>query len=129
MLKVDLSEFERRMSRYTANLDKINWMGIGETVEESIKLNFDCGGRPEKWTPRKVEPKPFHPILNKSGRLKDSFYIMAEQDGVAVGNKTPYQAVHNFGYPEKNIAQREFMIVQDDDKKKIVKDIIEDILK
>jgi len=129
MFKVDLIEFNRRMARYTANLEEINWMGIGETVEESIKMNFDCGGRPERWTPRKVEPRPYHPVLNKTGRLKESFYIMEVKDGVTIGNKTPYQAVHNFGYPEKNIAQREYMIVQEDDKRKIAKDIIEDILK
>jgi phage gpG-like protein len=129
MLKVDLTEFNRRMERYTANLDKINWMGIGETVEESIKLNFDCGGRPERWTPRKVEPRPYHPVLDKTHRLKNGFYIMEVRDGVTIGNKVPWQATHNFGDPERNIAQREYMLLQDDDKRKIAKDIIEDILK
>ena len=92
-------------------------------VRGGIGLNFADSASPsgQAWPARK-DPRPNHPLLIKSGALLKAAL------GEGAGGKTrtgardvelvidksvdeggiPGAAVHNFGYPAKNIAQREF---------------------
>lgn len=116
-VEVDARNVLQRLNKMAKNVDTLPWIQVGNLVRESVKDNFTAGGRPNKWVPRKVS-KPW-PILVKSGTLKNSHYVELIQNGVKVGNKVPYQAVHNFGYPPRNIAQREYLMVQPEDFLKI----------
>jgi phage gpG-like protein len=116
-VNVKVNKVLNRLSKLEANASSLPWDRIGNLVRDSIKLNFDSGGRPVKWPPRKDDLP--HPLLIKSGTLKDSFYVEPILNGVAIGNKVKYQAVQNFGYPPRNIPARKFLMVQPDDILKI----------
>ncbi len=110
---------KRRMRWYSDRLDFLPWLQVGEIVRQSVHLNFVKGGRPTKW-PKRRRSYP-HPILRASDTLKNAHYIETILNGVAVGNRLIYQAVHNFGYPPRNIPQREYLLVQDRDRNDINK--------
>lgn len=126
MVKISAKKFYKRIEKMEINVNSIPWGDIGNEVKKSIDLNFDQSGRPTRWTPRKKN-KPW-PILKKSGKLKEGTYFENIKNGVAVGNRVIYQAVHNFGYPANNILQREYHMLQNDDieniEQKIKKHII-----
>ena len=90
-------------------------------VRRGISANFLGGTSPEgdPWPPRK-DPSQNHPLLILSGALKAA----ASQEGapghvedfgdreMAIGvdkSKIVYAGVQNFGWPERNIAQRKYM--------------------
>lgn len=95
---------------------------------QGFQANFAAAAGPggSAWPPRK-DSKP-HPLLNETGAL-----LGATQEGglgnvtlvgpreLATGvNKTvrkggiPGAAVHNFGYPDRNIPQREYLYASED---------------
>ena len=89
-----------------------------EPIAENITRNFassqTAGG--SAWPPRK-DPGPTHPLLILSGDLKVAA-TYGDVDRIEGGNvlvfgvslgTIPYAAVHQYGWPERNIAQREFM--------------------
>lgn len=98
------------------------------TVQESFRKRFDSQSAPDgsAWPARKP-PTGGWPLLNKTGALKDAATgagagaIAESGDKFAtVGiNKSvnqggiPGAAVHNFGFPERNIPQREFIGVEE----------------
>ena len=112
-IKINSRRAMRRFDRLDRQADSLPWMQAGEIVRTSVHRNFDEGGRPVKWQPRKVD-RPW-PILRKSGDLRNAHYVESIPNGVAIGNRIVYQAVHNFGYPPRNIPQREYLMVQPED--------------
>lgn len=48
-------------------------------------------------------------ILSNTGRLRNSIKARNTRTEAIVGTNTKYAAVHNFGYPKRNIPQRRFM--------------------
>ncbi len=116
-VNVKVDKVLNRLRKLEANADTLPWARVGNHVRDSIKLNFDSGGRPVKWPPRK-DNLP-HPLLNKSGKLMNSFYVTLISNGVAVGTKVKYQAAQNYGFPPRNIPARKFLMVQPDDMLKI----------
>ena len=48
-------------------------------------------------------------ILQNTGRLKRSIQARNTRTEAIVGTNTKYAAIHNFGYPKRNIPQRRFM--------------------
>lgn len=125
--EVDASGMIKRMKKINKNLDDLPWLKVGAIAKDSVEENFDSGGGDKKWIPRKVN-EPW-PILIKSGRLRNSIYTEKIKDGVTVGSRVPYQAVHEFGYPKGGIPARSFLEVQNEDLKMIKKLIIKDIKK
>lgn len=89
------------------------WGKVGVIVKSSIMSNFIVGGSPKKWESRKLDV-PW-PILRHSNELMNSFYIELLANGVAVGTRKVYAAVHNFGYPQRNITQRKYVMAQRED--------------
>ena len=48
-------------------------------------------------------------ILSNTGRLRNSIRARNTRTEAIVGTNTKYAAIHNFGYPKRNIPQRRFM--------------------
>jgi phage virion morphogenesis protein len=105
---------------------------IGLEMEEQTKERFDTKESPEgnTWkdiaekTRRYYERKPAlspEPPLVLEGMLRDS--LTSEVQGgawsVLAGATMEYAAVHQFGWPKKNIAARPYLGVSQDDAKGI----------
>lgn len=63
-----------------------------------------------------------------SGRLKDSFSTLSDNDTALVGTNIVYAAIHNFGgmagrNRKVRIPQREFLTLTDDDKQALMDDV------
>jgi phage gpG-like protein len=103
-------------------------------MREAVSSNFDYRSGPDgmAWPERK-DNKP-HPLLEETGALRAA----ATEDGAGhieriEGNELqfgvspsgsseggiPGAGVHNFGYPEKNIPQREFLGVSEEHEEAI----------
>ncbi len=97
---------------------------LSETMHTAVKLNFRYAGRP-KWLGLKYRAgKP----LTDTGRLKDSFSTMYDNDTALVGTNIVYAAIHNFGgmagrNRKVRIPQREFLTLTDDDKQALMDDV------
>ncbi len=91
------------------------------TVLEGIKANFDNSSDPNgsPWVPRK-DIGNGHPLLVDTGQLKsaatgghikevigDTLRVGVNKD--SGGGGIPGAAVHNYGYPPKNIPKRTFL--------------------
>ena len=126
-LEINIAGVITRLSTMANNLNTIPWCSVGNIVRDSVHQNFDSGGRPVKWPPRKDNKA--HPLLIESGTLKNSIYVEEIPNGVAIGTREHYQAVHNFGYPRKNIPQLKYLMTQPDDVQKINKTISDHIRK
>ena len=126
-IEINSNNLLKRLKSIERNLNTLPWQSIGNVVRDSVHRNFDVEGRPVKWKPRK-DNKP-HPILNKSGRLKNSIYVEEQKNGVSIGSRVPYQAVHQYGYAPRNIPARPYLTIQEQDKKQILNEIKKYILK
>lgn len=127
MITIDASRAISKLQEAANRTATLPWLQAGQIVISSIHHNFDVGGRysegspiggGRKWKARK-QAKPW-PILQKTGRLKFGHYAVKEDNGVTIGNKVIYQAVHNFGYPASNIPARPYMVVQPRDLGNII---------
>lgn len=62
--------------------------------------------------------------LSDSGRLKDSFSTLSDNDTALVGTNIVYAAIHNFGgMAGRNRKVREFLTLTDDDKQALMDDV------
>ena len=86
-------------------------MDIGDLLVESVHKNFEHGGRPGTWEPRK-DNNPW-PLLMKTGELYNSIEANASQNDVYVDAGAEYGVYHNEG--TSTIPQREFLVIQDED--------------
>jgi phage gpG-like protein len=115
---------------------------IGEIGRTSIVRNFEEGGRPGKWPESKA--KHGGKTLVKqgfAGGLVGSISPVVQGNVLVIGTNKIYAAIHNFGgviKPKKGkalafkiggktvfakqvkIPQREFMVIQDEDKAEMV---------
>lgn len=106
----------------TVNTDLTDVMAeIRDNVmTKSLLLNFEQGGRPQVWQPLKKTGQPSH--LFKTGRLKGSILGTSGKDWAESGTskgRCIYAAVHQFGWPAKNIAERKYIMFQEEDKAQI----------
>lgn len=99
---------------------------LSETMHTAVKLNFRYAGRP-KWLGLKYRAgKP----LTDTGRLKDSFSTMYDNDTALVGTNIIYAAIHNFGGQagrnrKVTIPQREFLVLTNEDEQSLMDDVQE----
>ena len=70
---------------------------IGNIVRNSIRRNFEAGGRPTPWKPSLRAKKTGDKTLIESKQLFNSFTIDAKQDRVEVGTNKIYAAIQHFG--------------------------------
>ena len=87
----------------------------------SIDTNFRAGGRPA-WAPLKVATiarKGQSTILVQSGRLRKSVTrtssMKQSENELRIGTNLEYAPVHQFGYPQKRIPKRAFLLFQKED--------------
>jgi len=92
---------------------------VAALMFDSVQLNFESGGRPEKWLPLARGGESF---LYQSGALRSSVRSEYGEDFAAVyaGAGLPYAAIHQYGGRAGRggsaiIPQREYMLFQDED--------------
>ena len=111
-LSVDANSLLRRLEQMRKNTQTIPWPHIGRVVQESIKRNFDQGGRPDKWSPRKKSYP--HPILKKTLALKRSISVRPYKHHVRIGPRgIKYAKYHHYG--TKFMPARVFNMLQNED--------------
>ena len=122
----NISEIQNQLKRLEDGVENRYMLmrRLSETMHTAVKLNFRYAGRP-KWLGLKYrDGKP----LSDSGRLKDSFSTLSDNDTALVGTNIVYAAIHNFGGmagPNRKvrIPQREFLTLTDDDKQALMDDV------
>jgi len=118
MYKLQVLDKSKKLSELKKRLNNLPWDRIGRIARRSILHNFDAGGRPKKFRREHVKPWP---ILYRSGKLKRANAIELIPNGTSIVNRLKYQAVHNYGYPPRNIMKNEYLLLQEQDKNKMVK--------
>ena len=122
----NISEIQNQLKRLEDGVENryLLMRRLSETMHTAVKLNFRYAGRP-KWLGLKYRAgKP----LTDTGRLKDSFSTMYDNDTTLVGTNIIYAAIHNFGGQagrnrKVRIPQREFLTLTDDDKQALMDDV------
>lgn len=122
----NISEIQNQLKRLEDGVENRYMLmrRLSETMHTAVKLNFRYAGRP-KWLGLKYrDGKP----LSDSGRLKDSFSTLSDNDTALVGTNIVYAAIHNFGgmagrNRKVQIPQREFLTLTDDDKQALMDDV------
>ena len=108
--RVEPKDFDRQFSkrleglnRELSNFEEL-FFRIATYLEEKAEESFELEGRGDKWPPTKSGGK----ILQKSGRLKDSFRLgsadnIFEIDGnqMRYGSKVPYGKYHQSKEPRE----------------------------
>lgn len=95
----------------------------GQVIENSVRLNFRSGGRPDKWAKSSYKGKRGNkPLINRgmAGGLMGSISHRATSEEVSVGSDKIYAAIHNNGGETgrnhaTTIVKREFLLIQDED--------------
>jgi phage gpG-like protein len=114
-------KFPQLNSDFLPEMEKISLM-----MYDSVEENFIAGGRPNQWEPLKKTGLKSH--LIKTGALLASIEPSFDKESAKVETKgIIYAGVHQFGWPEKNIPQRMYMMFQEIDKERILK-IISDAI-
>lgn len=124
--QLDAMQFDREISgladRFASDPLTDALKACREVLFKAFGDNFrnqaSPGGSP--WPARK-DPRPSHPLLILTGALFQSVTSSFGEGHVErignremeVGTALPYSAAQNFGYPERNIAQREYMGIDD----------------
>jgi phage gpG-like protein len=109
-------KFPQLNSDFLPEMEKISLM-----MYDSVEENFIAGGRPNQWPPLKKTGLKSH--LIKTGALLASITSSFDKESARVGtntNEIPYAAVHQFGYPPKNIPMRQYLMFQESDKQAIL---------
>ena len=66
-------------------------------LDRSIKMNFEAGGRPNKWKPSARAMASGKKTLIKDSHLKTSCKVLIESNYLVMSSVMSYAAVHNFG--------------------------------
>lgn len=90
-------------------------LGMGTVVESFAVRAFDEPGlRPKAWPARK-KSKATHPLLIKSGNLRQSIHTQVQgTESVKVGTPAVYGAAHQLGSTKRGIPARPFFPVIED---------------
>ena len=84
------------------------------------------------WERRKLnindEDKDPHPLLEKSGALRESVRVLSkDENSITLGSTLPYASVQNDGNKSRNIPAREFMGKSEDLQKKIEELVLKEL--
>ena len=117
----DIIKKLNKLAEETSNLKPLLRV-VRQSLLTYIDDNFDTEGKAsgEKWeelSPKYLEQKikkvKINKILQFGGDLRTSFTSKINDSSLIIGTAKEYAAVHNFGYDERNIPQREFMRFSD----------------
>lgn len=125
--RVDSRQVDRYLSSILARGKRIPLRRLATIGLRSVLRNFNEQGRPDKWAPLALkpngEPRREGMILQDKGRLKKSI----DWEGFASGTNLKvytdlvYAPPHQYGWPEKHIPARPFMMWQPEDIKDMQK--------
>jgi len=88
--------------------------GMATVVESMAVRAFDEPGlRPQAWPARK-KSKATHPLLIKSGNLRQGIFSKVEGDHAKIGSPAAYAARHQLGSKDGRIPARPFFPVLED---------------
>jgi len=145
-VKVECNELLRRLADAAARGANMRpaWDSIGELALNSVKENFQQGGRPSKWKGisskgliakfggkgkvftakggiKKGAAKKVvgNKLLIDTGNLINSIHRLTGSTGTEISTNVEYAAAHNYGYEKGHIPQRQFMLLQDSDYRDI----------
>lgn len=107
ILKKHLAEVEAVLHGFPAIM--------GQEVLDNIETNFKTEGFNDSnlspWQKRKYDPKDDgHPLLNKSGALKNSIQVKEGSDYVTIYSDLPYADIHNDGGPARAFGKYDFIM-------------------
>lgn len=121
---IKLADMAKRLEDKPKALARLSLMMRSEVLK-----NFTVSGRPAwpAWSDRyrestlKSHKGKSHSLLTLSGRLKGTIQALSGTPaGVSAGSPAvKYAAVHNFGFPARNIPMRKFMVIPPEDMEKI----------
>ena len=121
----ELDEISRRLE--SASLESVLRDDVLPVIADGFQNNFAAASGPfSSWPPRK-DSKP-HPLLNETGALLSATQPGQKGNVTNIGPRDletgvdksvrdggiPGAAVHNFGYPPRNIPQREYLYASSD---------------
>ena len=95
---------------------------LRQSLMDSIYENFETEGTAsgdkweewsEKWAKEREKREKVSKILQYDGDLRDSFDYKITSTDLTIGTAKEYAAIHNFGYEDRNMPQREFMRFSD----------------
>jgi len=112
-------QISKKLFKLNKRLNNLPWQQVGNYAQQVIKNNFDVGGRPNKWKKRKKN-YPW-PTLRRTDALRNANIVEAIPGGTSIVNRIIYQAVHNFGYPKRNIPKREYLLIGKQNRKHITR--------
>ncbi len=132
MITLNISGARNRLRSIVRNASSLDWQKIGEIGLRSIDKNFTSGGRysqpgeeiggSTKWRSRR-DNEP-HPILQKSGAMRNGVHMRQKANGVVLVSDEPYSAAQNFGFAGRNLPARPFMTIHPEDIKKMEDEIV-----
>ena len=136
-ITLDLSGAKKKISKIIKNIDKIEWDEISQMGLQSIRKNFDQGGRYSQpgeeiggstaWVPRKDNAS--HPILVKKGDLRDNVYVTPSTNGFTLISDEDYSAAQNYGFAGRNLPARPFMTIPPDEIREMSEAVVRQLLK
>ncbi len=108
-LKIDKSDFEKTFGVILGNLQNKGtaMREIGAIGRESIRLNFEDGGRPTTW--EKLKVRQGQPLRDKN-RLMNSITSTVGKDSVKIGSNVVYAALQNFGAKKHSFGSFTFTV-------------------
>jgi phage virion morphogenesis protein len=125
----EVQQVLQRLVELTGNLEPV-FADIGEHLTRSHDQRFGLQVSPdsEPWAAllpsyQARKPKNQGKILTLDGNLRGTLHYDASADQLLFGTNLIYGATHQFGDPRRNIPERPFLGVSDDDRDAIL-DII-----
>jgi phage gpG-like protein len=92
---------------------------VAPIVARAIERNFDEEGRPVRWpplAPSTLRQKPAGlKILQLTGRLRGSVRTRVEGNSIVASTDVPYAAAHQFGFPQRRLPARPFLVLTQGD--------------
>ena len=102
-ISIDMKAVTDMRFRNEVDPDGKPWVGL---KSRTIVSRYNSGLKKKRG---KRAVKGRSRILSNTGRLRNSIKARNTRTEAIVGTNTRYAAIHNFGYPKRNIPQRRFM--------------------
>lgn len=137
MITLDLSASKKLIQNIVKDAKNLDWSEVGRMGLTSIDKNFQASGRysqagaeiggSTKWAKRK--DKKTHPILVKSGGMKNGVFAKPTGNGVELISNKVYSAAQNYGYAKRNLPARPFMTIPPDELQNMGKSIVDQLVR
>lgn len=99
----------------------------GNELQKTFQINMQQEGELfGGWAPRVPRYKDGQridtwPLLNRTGKMYDSFYSLVKPDSLILGNRSPYFKYHQSNKPRKKLPRRVMMKIDNQRKSFIMR--------